>query len=146
MLALHGALDLASLDKRASALAPLRAEIVSQSKSILFSLEAESRDSSLTWSEVKLASIRTVTSSDRAKLVLLEETVAGLRRTLTSHEGGSASHGAKVGSHGAILVFTETTFGFQALTRGVLTRDILLCLLTLMGLELPSKRSCSNLS
>ena len=64
----------------------LRAEIVSQSKTILASHEADSRDSSLTWREVKLAPIRTVMSSDRAKLVLLEEIVACLRRTLTSHE------------------------------------------------------------
>ena len=65
----------------------MRAEIVSQPKTILASYEAESRDLSLTWREVKLAPIGAVASSDEL-LVSLEETVAGLRRTLALYELG----------------------------------------------------------
>ena len=88
MPAQPGALTLASLNEQDSALAFLRAEIVSQSKTILGSHVAELRDLSLTWREAKLASTRAVSSSDRAKLVSLEETVAGLHKTLALHEAG----------------------------------------------------------
>jgi len=63
-------LALASLDERASALALLRAEIVSQSNTILASHEAESRDSSLTWCEAKLVPTGVVASLNRAKISL----------------------------------------------------------------------------
>ena len=88
MQAPHGSLALASLNERASAFALLRAEIVSQLKIILALHEAELRDSSLTWHEAKLASTGAVASSDRAKLFSLEDIVAGLCRTLASHEAG----------------------------------------------------------
>ena len=57
-------------------------------ETISASREAKTKDSSLTWREAKLAPTGAVASSDRVKLVSLEETVAGMRRILASREAG----------------------------------------------------------